>query len=52
MFTHRATVIAGETREGDRQVLRDGLPVGRVHPQQAGIRAIFWLDHIVDNFQK
>jgi hypothetical protein len=40
-FTHRATVTAGETRKGDRQVLRyekpdeRGEPVGRVHPQNA-----------------
>lgn len=35
MFSHRATVIAGETRKGDRQVLLNGVSVGRVHPQNA-----------------
>jgi hypothetical protein len=31
MWTHRATVIGGQTAPGDRQVLRDGVPVGRVY---------------------
>lgn len=31
MWNHRATVIGGQTAQGDRTVLRDGVNVGRVY---------------------
>ncbi len=31
MWTHRPTIIGGRSEPGDREILREGVPVGRVY---------------------